>query len=104
VPGDTAAAFAAISAELGAEPDVGHGTGFGSSAGLRVGKSIFAMLVREELVVKLPAERCAALAASGGAHAFVVGKRAMREWVAVAPDSGHDWPALAREALAFARA
>jgi hypothetical protein len=104
VPGDAAADFAAICAELGAEPDVGHGTGFGSNPGLRFGKSIFAMLVRGELVVKLPAERCAALAESGGAHPFVIGKRAMREWVAVAPDGGHDWPALAREALAFARA
>jgi hypothetical protein len=101
---DAVAAFEAISAELGAEPDVGQGTGFGSNPGLRLGTTIFAMLVRGELVVKLPAERCAALAEAGGAHPFTIGKRAMREWVAVEQGGGRDWPALAREALAFARA
>jgi hypothetical protein len=59
------------------------------------------MEVRGKLVVKLPAERCEALVAEG-AEPFVVGRRQMREWVAVEPGS-HDWRALAREALAFVR-
>ena len=62
---DSEAAFAAISARLLLERDVSAGTGFGSNAGLRVKGKIFAMLVRGELVVKLPAARCVALVSSG---------------------------------------
>ena len=65
---------------------------------------IFAMLVDGELVLKLPADRCEALVEEGGAHAFQIGKRRMREWVSVADGGPHDWPALTREALAFVRA
>jgi YjbR len=91
--------FDAIANQLLAEPGVDEGTGFGKQPGLRVGGKIFAMLIDGELVVKLPAERCAELTA-GGASTFQVGKRQMREWVSVPPGS-HDWSALAREALAF---
>jgi hypothetical protein len=92
--------FDSIANELLAEPGIDEGTGFGTNPGLRVGGKIFAMLVRGQLVVKLPAERCDALAAGGGAEPFVVGRRTMREWVAVEPGAD-DWAALAREALAF---
>jgi hypothetical protein len=95
-------AFDAIANELLAEPGVDEGTGFGSNPGLRVGGKIFAMVVDGNLVVKLPADRCAELAAGDGAAPFQIGKRQMREWVSVAPGT-HDWPALAREALTFVR-
>jgi len=91
-----------ISDELLAEPDVEEGTGFGSKPGLRVGGKIFAMEIDGRLVVKLPAERCAELVDAGGAELFVIGKRQMREWVAVEPGA-HDWDVLAREALGFVR-
>ena len=97
------AAFDAIANELLTEPGIDEGTGFGTNPGLRVGGHIFAMVVRGELVFKLPAERCAALVAAGGARTFEVGRRRMREWVALDPAGEHDWPALAREALAFVR-
>ena len=97
------ATFAAIAEELLSDPEVEQGTGFGKSPGLRTGGSIFAMLVRDELVLKLPAERCAELGAADGARVFQVGRRQMREWVSVAPTGAHDWTALAREALAFVR-
>lgn len=93
--------FDAIANEFLSEPGVDEGTGFGSNPGLRVGGKIFAMEVDGRLVVKLPAERVTALT-EAGAEPFVVGKRAMREWVSVAPGA-HDWNALAREALAFVR-
>ncbi len=80
-----------------------EGTGFGAMPGLRAGGKIFAMLHEGELVAKLPADRCAALVAAGGARPFEIGRRRMREWVSVEPDGPHDWAALAREALAFVR-
>jgi len=94
--------FDAIASDLLAEPGVDEGTGFGSRPGLRVGGKIFAMHIDGRLVVKLPAERAGALIDAGGAEAFVIGRRRMREWVAVEPGA-HDWPALAREALGFVR-
>ena len=59
------------------------------------------MPVGGELVVKLPAKRCAALVASGEARPFESGRRKMREWVSVGVDRQEDLPALADEALAF---
>ena len=74
---------------------------FGSAA-LTVNGSIFAMLTRGELVVKLPAARVAELVASGNGTSFTSGKgRAMREWVVVAGDDPQQWHELAREALRF---
>jgi hypothetical protein len=96
-------AFDAIAEELLREPGVEAGTGFGTNPGLRTDGKIFAMLVNGELVVKLPAERCAELKSTPGAGTFQVGKRAMREWVSIDPARSGDWDALAREALAFVR-
>jgi hypothetical protein len=98
---DAGSTFAALGESLLAEPEVTEGTGFGSNAGLRVGGKIFAMLGDVGMVVKLPAARCLELVAEGRSRPFTAGKgRPMREWVVVAPDGG-DWPALAREAMAF---
>ena len=92
--------FDAIANEMLSEPGVEEGTGFGSQPGLRIGGKIFAMHLDGRLVVKLPAERCAELGGAGGGETVGVGKRRMREWVALEPGA-HDWPALAREARAF---
>jgi hypothetical protein len=101
---DAEASFAALSHHLLAEPDVTQGTGFGSNPGLRVHRKIFAMLVRGQLVVKLPASRCAELREDGDATAFDAGKgRPMREWIAVGEDSVTNWPGLAAEALGYVR-
>jgi hypothetical protein len=97
------AAFAELANHLLPEPDVSEGRIFASN-GLKAHGRIFAMLSRERLVVKLPAERCTALVAGGAGVPFESGGRRMREWVTLtdAPDAGA-WLALAQEALAFAR-
>jgi YjbR len=100
-PMDAEDAFAAVAGRFVAEPDVDHGTGFGSAPGLRVGGKIFAMLPHGELVVKLPADRCAALVEAGGARPFVIGKRTMREWLVVEGVDLDAWNALTDEAHAF---
>lgn len=79
------------------------GTGFGSAPGLRVKGKIFAMLPYEELVVKLPAERCADLIGSGDARPFNVGRRTMREWLVVEGVDPERWAELTAEALAYVR-
>jgi hypothetical protein len=80
------------------------GSGFGSSA-LKTGGRIFAMLVRDQLVVKLPAPRAAALIASGAAGPFDANKgRPMKEWLTVRSSTLEDWLAMAREAREFVAA
>ena len=94
--------FATIVDHLLREPFVEQGTGFGTNPGLRVRGKIFAMLVRGELVLKLPADRCEFLVAADAAHPFESGRgRPLREWVSVSDEVEPDWLRLAREALAF---
>ncbi len=79
------------------------GSGFGRGS-LKYRGKIFAMLVRGSLVLKLPADRVAALIAAGEGVAFDANKGIpMREWFSLAPGSGLDWLSLATEALEFAR-
>jgi hypothetical protein len=78
------------------------GSGFGSNA-IKINKSIFAMLVNDRLVVKLPAARVTELISSGDGVPFDAGKgRPMKEWVSLTVDD----PAcrvLVAEAMAFVR-
>jgi TfoX/Sxy family transcriptional regulator of competence genes len=73
-----------------------------ASLGLRVGGKIFAMLVRGDLVVKLPRERVDALVAAGRGQAFDPRRdgRLMKEWLVFQGDDP-SWVDLAREAHAF---
>ena len=74
---------------------------FGATA-LKVGGKVFAMLVKGEVVVKLPASRAEALRESGKAHAFDPGHgRILNEWVAIAATDTGLWAKLAAEARAF---
>jgi hypothetical protein len=62
------------------------GSGFGSNA-IKINKSIFAMLVNDRLVVKLPAARVTELISSGDGVPFDAGKgKPMKEWVGLAVD------------------
>ena len=94
--------FARIAEQYQDLPDVTAGTGFGGNPGLRVGGKIFAMLVRDELVVKLPRDRAEALVSSGSGVPFDPGHgRIMREWVSVPFARKGDWPDLVAEAFAY---
>jgi hypothetical protein len=94
--------FEQLAAGFRADPEITEGTGFGSAPGLRVKGKIFAMLVKGELVVKLPKGRVDELVASGAAAQFDPGHgRLMKEWASVAPEGSEDWERLADEALQF---
>ena len=94
--------FEQLAATLLAQPGVEQGTGFGSAPGLRIKGKIFVMLVKGELVVKLPKDRVDGLTASGAAAQFDPGHgRLMKEWASVPADSPEDWERLAGEALQF---
>ena len=74
---------------------------FGASA-LKVDGKIFAMLSKEELVVKLPKTRVDELVTSATARRFDPGHgRVMKEWASVAVSHRHDWDTLAEEAHEF---
>jgi hypothetical protein len=74
---------------------------FGSQ-GLRIRGKIFGFLGHEgDLVVKLPAERVAALVSEQGARRLRTGEREMREWLVVTQDQSDLWAGCLEEAFAF---
>jgi hypothetical protein len=84
-------------------PGESGGRGFGSTA-LKVNGSIFAMVTREHLVVKLPRGRVTSLIESGEGSPFDAGKgRPMKEWLTVEVQSEQTWLTLSREAMTFVR-
>ncbi len=88
------AAWAAVRERLLAEPDVGEGVAFASPNLNREGR-IVAMRRGDDLVVKLPAARCAELVAGGAAVSFETRGRRMREWVAVGEPDPVRWTGYA---------
>jgi uncharacterized protein YndB with AHSA1/START domain len=102
--------FGAVVRAFADDPDVSppdtqatSGRKFGSN-GLRFRGKIFAMLSRDQLVVKLPQPRVAALVASGDVQRMVSGgAREMKEWLVLDARSAQDWVLLGREAYEFAK-
>ncbi len=100
--------FAAITSALAGNQRLAVGSrsssskkGFGSSA-LTSNDKIFAMLVNDRLVVKLPRQRVDALIELGAGERFDSGQgRVMKEWVVVESRSDVDWLPLASEAMEF---
>ena len=76
--------------------------GFGASA-LKVRGKIFAMLVNDQLVVKLPRARVDEMVSAGNGERFDPRHdgREMKEWLVVAPGQEEDWLALAQDAMRY---
>ncbi|MEJ3404617.1 hypothetical protein WDJ51_07730 [Rathayibacter sp. YIM 133350] len=87
-----------VTSELRTNPDVAVGRMFGSE-GYSVRGKLFAFIATDgRLVVKLPAERIAAL----GLDNMVMRGSAMREWAAVPQSESPDrWREVAGEAFRF---
>ena len=78
----------------------GGSSGFGSNA-IKINKSIFAMLVNDRIVVKLPATRVSQLILAGDGVPFDAGKgKPMKEWVGLTADDDACRDLVA-EAMAF---
>ena len=101
--------FAALVETMLARSDVSYGAdeskgarrSFGSTS-LKANGRIFAMLVKDRLVLKLPARRVDELIEEGRGERFDPGHgRLQKEWLSVRPDYPDDWLALATESEAF---
>ena len=94
----------AFSALPGVTPPAPPGPGknvFGAGA-IKVDNKIFAMLVRDDLVLKLPKQRVAALIGEGTALPFDAGKgKPMAEWATIPAAAAEQWLPMAREAFTF---
>ena len=83
---------------------IAEGKGFGSTGQLKVNGRIFAMLVRGELVLKLPRSRVDELVKQEEGLRFDAGKgKPMREWFVLSPASKVPWLPMAREAFDFVK-
>jgi hypothetical protein len=95
--------FEDLRAEVADLPGVADGRMF-QSDGLTFGGKFFAALSRGQLLVKLPADRVAALIDDGIGLPFDANRgRPMREWMLVPVAEHAHWPSIAKEALTFAQ-
>ena len=97
-------AFAPVALAFAQDPQVTAGKMM-ASFGLKVGGKIFAMMVRGELVAKLPKERVSELVRDKKGTFFDPRRdgRVMKEWVAIG-DRKLPWVAVAKEAYRFVKA
>jgi hypothetical protein len=99
------ARYAELVKKIAGKSGVTHiteGKGFGSSGQLKVHGRIFAMLVGDGLVLKLPRTRVDQLVESGEGTRFDAGKgKPMKEWFVLSPTSAKRWLPLTEEALGF---
>ena len=104
---DAAARWEALVADVLAAGSATYGNeggpqrAFGTTS-LKTDGKIFAMLVKDRLVVKLPAARVSELVETGVGERFDPGHgRIQKEWLSVVGDESDVWRALATESEAF---
>jgi TfoX/Sxy family transcriptional regulator of competence genes len=96
--------FEQVTTALLKRKGVEQGKMFGS-VGLKVNGKVFAMCVKDALVIKLPNERAQALVSSKKAKPFDPGHgRVMKEWVCVAEGTAQSWLALIQESHTYVAA
>ena len=96
-------AFLPIVEAFAGQRDVSRRKMFSSSSVLSVKGKIFAMLVKQRFVAKLPRARVDEIVAAGDGKHFDPGHgRLMKEWVSV-DRNGPPWIELAREAHRFVK-
>jgi hypothetical protein len=101
--GDIDPSFMPVVAAFADDPHVSRGKMFGSSSVLSVNGKVFAMLVKDRFVAKLPRERVDELVSGGRGAYFDPGHgRLMKEWVTVNAKQAA-WIELAREAYRFVK-
>ena len=95
------AMLARSEASYGSDVSRGARRSFGATS-LKAGGKIFAMLVKDRLVVKLPSQRVDELVAAGIGMGFDPGHgRIQKEWVTVASIDYDDWLSLATESETY---
>src|ERR687891_190380 len=88
-------------ATYGADESRGARRAFGATS-LKANGKIFAMLVKDKLVVKLPRKRVDDLVEAGSGERFDAGRgRIQKEWLSVNSQADGEWLALATEAERF---
>jgi len=86
---------------LDEDPSIGQGRMF-NAVGLKTGGKFFAMVVKDELVVKLPADRIDELIGDGEGRRFDPGHgRLMKEWATLRPADEESCRVYAVEARDF---
>ena len=101
VPSETDTQFTPIIEAFRNDAQVSLARMFGS-VGLKVNGKVFAMMVKGDLVVKLPKERVEILIGARLGEHFDPGHgRAMKEWVVLKPKERTQWLTLAKAAQQF---
>jgi TfoX/Sxy family transcriptional regulator of competence genes len=102
-PSNAGTLFTSIVQKMLKERGVTQAKMFGVS-GLKIGRKMFVMSVKSELVIKLPKEQVNILIASKQGKRFyhLFGKsRIMKEWVSIGHKYKSNWLKLAQEAKDF---
>jgi len=95
------AMLARSQAAYGSDESKGARRSFGATS-LKAAGKIFAMLVKERLVVKLPAKRVDDLVTAGAGQRFDPGHgRIQKEWLSLGSTDYDAWLALAAESEAY---
>lgn len=103
-PEDPAAIFRSLARIYSGRLDITLGTAFGGGPAMRSSGRLFAAVPADELIVRLPPERCMQLVDAGEGRLYVDEDGTTHEdWLVVAGDDAAEWEGYVTEALGCAR-